>query len=833
MSRPKNKSRTRPDKRPGTKAVQPPTAGSARNRSIWLLFPALLAATLLAYQPSWRGGLLWDDNAHITAPSLRSGAGLWRIWSDISATQQYYPVTHSAFWLMSMLWGDRTAGYHLANILLHALSAFLLVLILRRLSIPGAYFAGMIFALHPVFVESVAWISELKNTLSGVLCLAAALAYLEFDSGRKRRLYAASLVLFILALLAKSVTATLPAALLVVFWWRRGTLRLRRDVVPLLPFLAAAVAAGMFTAWVERSVIGAEGESFGFTLIERCLIAGRAVWFYLGKLFWPADLIFLYPRWQIDAAAWPQYLYPFSLAVALAALWWLRGRTRAPLAAMLVFGGMLLPAIGFFNVYPFVFSFVADHFQYLASIAVITLFAAGATAAARSLKPAWAPPAGALVLGIALALLTWCQSRQYTDAETLYRATIGRNPASWLARNNLASLLLARSKADITDAVAHLQEAIRLKPDYAGAWMNLGNAWRTMGRYQDALAAHEKAVALNRNIPAAHANLGLTLVAFGRRDEAIGRYHEAIRLKPDFAEPHLFLGEALLQAGRLEEAASEVREALRLHPAYPEACNALANVTLRMGRIEEAIAEYRKALSYRPGYAAAHTNLGTAYALSGRIAEAVAQHQEALRLRPDFAEAHLNLGKALQAQGRLQDSVAQFRETLRLHPADPEAVQLLGAALQKLGRPEEALRILGENVRDHPDSAPARAAFAAALLARGQAIDALAQYQEALRLQPGAAPLHYQLGIALQSLGRHEEAIPHYREALGSRPDDAEAHNALGAALASRGRLEEAFAHFQEALKIEPDYAGARANLARAAALLGRPVTAPAARTGK
>jgi hypothetical protein len=285
---------TRPNPKP--KPPAEPSTASPHRRLTWLLLPALLLVTLLAYHPVWHGSLLWDDNAHITLSELRSAHGLWRIWFDLDATQQYYPAVHSAFWLLVRVWGDQTPGYHIVNIVLHALSGFLLYLILCRLSIPGAGLAAMIFALHPVYVESVAWISELKNTLSGVLYLGTALSYLNFDRDRQKRFYAAALALFMLALLSKSVTTTLPAALLVVFWWQRGTLSRRRDIAPLLPFFVLGAAGGFFTAWVERTVIGAEGAAFHFTIIERCLIAGRAIWFYLAKLFWPAHLIFIYPR---------------------------------------------------------------------------------------------------------------------------------------------------------------------------------------------------------------------------------------------------------------------------------------------------------------------------------------------------------------------------------------------------------------------------------------------------------------------------------------------------------------------------------------------------------
>ena len=261
-------------------------------------------------------------------------------------------------------------GYHLVNIILHCVSAALLFRLLRRLKVPGAHLAAAIFALHPVQVESVAWISELKNTLSTPCYLAAMLAYLRFDRTRDKPWYFLALLCFALALSSKTVTATLPAAMLLIFWWQRGGLGWRRDVLPLLPFFAFGSIAGCLTAWAERK-LGAEGRLFDFGLLERFLIAGRVVWFYLAKLLWPVDLIFIYPRWQVSERVSWQYLFPLAAAGLLWMLWRLRQRARAPLAAALFFGGTLFPVLGFFNVYPFRFSWVADHFQYLAGVGVI------------------------------------------------------------------------------------------------------------------------------------------------------------------------------------------------------------------------------------------------------------------------------------------------------------------------------------------------------------------------------------------------------------------------------------------------------------------------------
>jgi tetratricopeptide (TPR) repeat protein len=810
--------------RPPVKRPTPP--GQQRiettlGKKTLLLLPALLLATLLAYYPAWHGGMLWDDNAHITTPGLRSVEGLGRIWFDLGATQQYYPVVHSAFWVLFKLWGSTTLGYHLVNIVLHVLSAFLLALILRRLSIPGAWLAAMIFALHPVCVESVAWIAELKNTLSGALYLGAALAYFQFDERRQKRSYALAAALFILALLSKSVTATLPAGLLIIFWWQRGTIGRRRDIVPLMPFFIVGVGGGLFTAWVERTQIGAQGAGFDFNLVERCLIAGRAVWFYLAKLCWPANLIFIYPRWQVSQDVWWQYLYPLGALALLAGLWLIRKRSRAPLAAMLFFCGTLFPALGFFNVYPFVFSFVADHFQYLASIAIITLFSAASTTFLKRWKPRQVSVGAALVLGGILSVLTWNQSREYVDAETLYRTTIDRNPSCWLAHNNLGFLKLGGSMAEVKEGMEHFQEALDLKPDYAGARMNLGTALRTMGRYAEAIAQYNEALRLDPNIPEAHTNLGATLKAVGRLDEAINQYHQALRLKPDLPESHLLLGEALQETGHLAEAVAQIQEALRFNPEYPQAYNSLGNALLRMGRLEVAITQYQHAFLLKPDYAAAHTNLGVAYQAAGRLEDAMAQHKEALRLRPDFPEAYVNLGKALQMLRQVDEAAAQYREAIRRDPNYTGAYAALGTALELLGRPEEALKQYEESLRLNPESAEAHDNLGLALLQMGRATEAMTHFKEALRLQPDFAAAHYDLGNAYHASGHLDEAIMHYQEALKKAPDVAEIHNSLGMAFAATGRFEEAVLQFREALRLKSDYAEARSNLAKATAARG------------
>jgi hypothetical protein len=313
-----------------------PSVGDRARRN-WLPALLLMALTIMAYQPAWHAGIIWDDDDYITPLKLRSLNGLARIWTQPGATHQYYPLVHTVFWVEHKLCGDATTEYHWVNILLHASSALLVAKILRRLKIPGAWLAAALFALHPVEVESVAWITELKNTLSGLFYLSATLVYLGFDRKRSWENYALALGLFILGLLCKTVIATLPAALLVVLWWQRGKLSWKRDVLALTPFFIAGLGAGLFTAWMERKFVGAAGAEFDFSLLQRILIAGRDIWFYLAKLCWPVNLAFIYHRWNVSQGVWWQYLFPAAALLLLALLYW--RRWRGPLAGLLFFVG--------------------------------------------------------------------------------------------------------------------------------------------------------------------------------------------------------------------------------------------------------------------------------------------------------------------------------------------------------------------------------------------------------------------------------------------------------------------------------------------------------------
>ncbi len=632
----------------------------------WQLVVFLTAAVFIAYLPAWHGGFIWDDEAHVTKPELQSFGGLYRIWFELGATQQYYPLLHSAFWIQHRLWGDSPLGYHLVNIGLHAMAALLAAILLRRLKIPGAWLAAAVFALHPVHVESVAWISELKNTLSAVFYLSAALAYLRFDQTRKPSAYGLAMALFLLGLMSKTVTATLPGALLVVFWWQRGRIEWKRDVLPLLPFFAVGAVAGVCTALVERHLIGAKGEQFDLSLVERLLLAGRAPWFYLSKLLWPANLLFIYPRWRLDPTAAWQYLFPAASLLALAALWRLRTRWRGPLAGALFFLGTLFPVLGFCNVYPFLFSYVADHFQYLASLGAIVPLCAGATLlfnrGSTGRRAAGYALAGLLLC--TLAALTWRQASMYTDVETLYRKTIARNPDCWMAHNNLG-IVLGRDKR-LEEAQQSLQKALEIRPKN------------------------------NANI---HNNLGGVLKLKGQFEEAAAHFELAIREKPDSIVFHMNLANTLSALNRTDDAASHYRRVLELDRDYPDANNNLGMIHLRRGETETAIPLFRNALRAHPDCIEARCNLGDALSRQGEFSKAVTQWREALRVQPNFAMAadHLAWTLATCSDASLRNAPAAVelaQRTVRLtNGGDPAPLDTLAAAYAEAGRFADAVEI--------------------------------------------------------------------------------------------------------------------------------------------
>jgi len=622
---------------------------------------ALLSITIfLVYQPCWHGLAVWDDEAHLTKFPLQSYQGLFRIWLEPGATQQYYPLTHTIFWVEHLLWRDSMLGYHLVSISLHALSALLLVAILSKLSCRCAWLAAAIWALHPLQVESVAWISELKNTLSGACFLGSALLYLHDESlqnrpnSKKKRLflYLAALGLFLCGLLAKSVIATLPVVLFMVLLWKKHRRVTRWDSLSLAPFLGIGIISGLYTAHVEQMYVvhekGFSDFSWHLSLQDRLLVAGRAFWFYLGKLCWPSDLTFIYPHWKVDPHVWWQSLYPMGavfLFVCLLVATLGKRIGAAPLTALLCYVAILFPAMGFLDVYPFRYSFVANHFQYLAGIAPMALFAAAfqRPQSPLEMRDRWLPfpfnPRALLgfCLLFMLALQSHRLSGEFKDEETLWRATLAKNPDSSLALNNLGNLVANRGNS--AEAVRLLNHALEIDPNFGEI----------------------------------HCNLGLALMERGDHgDLEMAEFHlkKAAELTPTFGETQLGLGKLLIGKGNFSAGVEAYRKAVLLNPHSPLPHNRLGEAFSRQGNWADALTEYAKAVSLDSGDAESLAGLGSSLLALGRVNEALDPLKRATVIHPALADAHNNLAIALIRSGRMPDAVKEFELAVQLVPAD-------------------------------------------------------------------------------------------------------------------------------------------------------------------
>jgi tetratricopeptide (TPR) repeat protein len=546
---------------------------------------ALVLATFIAYLPALRGGWVWDDNAYVTDnPLLVDPKGLQKIWFSLESPSQYFPLTYTSFRVERALWGLEPLGYHLTNVLLHAVNALLVWLLLARIPLPGALLAAAVFALHPVQVESVAWVAERKNVLSALfflLTLGAFLRALGSEGREAGRWLGISLCCCALALFSKTTAAVLPAVLLLLVWWREGKVAARRWL-QVAPFAALGLGLGLVSVWWERVQQGTWGPEFAFTAAERLLIAGRALPFYLGKLLWPAALSFSYPRWEIASGDLRSYLWPAAVIAALAALWLARRRLgRGPFAAALFFIICLLPLIGPFSLYTFRFSFVADHYQYLACLGPIALFAAALGRAWERLpraRTACAAAGGVLLL--ACGALTWQRAGVYRDDLTLWRDTLAKNPSSWFVLNNYADAL--HQRGDVAGALGPASEALRLKPDDPFVLTNYGSILQSSGRFEEAAACYREALRILPGYPRAQAKLGSLLALGGASGEAQGLIRDALRDPGLRARAHLRMGDAHAMSGRLPEAAAAYRHALELRPDLDEARVKLQEVESRL-----------------------------------------------------------------------------------------------------------------------------------------------------------------------------------------------------------------------------------------------------------
>jgi len=503
-------------------------------------FPGLLLilAVVLVYAPVWWAGFVWDDASELTAnPVIVGPLGLKEIWSTIAA--RFYPLVLTTFWVEHKLWGLAPLPYHLVSVFLHGACAVVLWRVLRVLQIPGAWLGAALWALHPVQVESVAWVAEMKNTESGLFYLLTILFFVKWLRANDTAggfNYALTLLFAALAMAGKSSTVILPLVLMLCAWWVEGRLRWRHLAISGPMLLMSAVAAALALWTVEVQGVNTDTQ-WALSWPQRLIIAGNAVWFYLGKLLWPHPLMAVYPRWEIDASHGSEYLPLMAVIVVLFIFWLKRGTWARPwFFAFCYFLVALLPVLGLANHFILRYSFVFDHFQYLASMGPLALAGAGIMTFSESFlsqKPRLRTGlcAGLLLL---LALTSWQRAWVFESTPTLWTDALAKNPSCWIGHYNLGVVFLEAGDND--KAMLHFQKAVEINPGFAKAHCDFGDTLFYGGDLDKAKDQFEKAIAIDPNYTEAHYNLGHVFLQKGQLIEAAMQFREALRLQPDFSE---------------------------------------------------------------------------------------------------------------------------------------------------------------------------------------------------------------------------------------------------------------------------------------------------------
>jgi tetratricopeptide (TPR) repeat protein len=617
---------------------------------IWLPQVLLIAATTLwIYWPALQGGFVWDDNWYIVDnPLMKKGAGLWKIWFQPGSFTEYYPLTQSVQWLQWQLWGENTLGYHLLNIVLHILNALLVWRLLARFGLKYAWIGGLLFAVHPAQVDSVAWIVELKNTLSLPFFLLAMGFWIDYEDRHWPRDYACALVFFVVAMLGKITMTPFPFVILLYAWWRRGRIGWA-DLRASVPFFVVSLALGFMTVWADHiySDSGHDEAAIATSLLARVANAGSILGFYLYRAFVPIDYLPAYPQWTASPSSFFGWL-PFLLTTVVACWFWSRRQTWGRHAGL---GGgffvlMLSPFLGFLWLKYMDFTWVMDHFLYLPMIGLIGL----GMAALENLEARY--PAGqrflmggVTVIAALMALESHAFANLFSNDETLWRYTVDRTPDSWLAHNNLGADLV--KEGHVEEGIGEYEEVLRLNPGDSDGHYNLGVALEKLGNDQAAQDQYRQAVQLNGREAKNYINLANSLQKTGHRAEAIAQYEKAVQIIPDFAQLHYNLGSLQLQSGNFPAAIEQFGQAVKIDPGLAQARENLGIALVQTGRLPEAVAQFKAAVRIDYGYVIAHDNLALALGQMGRTEEAIEQFQQALQLDPQDQ-------RALEGMAQLQ-----------------------------------------------------------------------------------------------------------------------------------------------------------------------------------
>ena len=675
----------------------------------WLFAGALMIAVIVVYLPVWHAGFVWDDDNHVTQnPCIVGPLGLKEIWTTNAA--RFFPLSLTTYWIIHSLWGLAPLPYHLANVLQHGASAIVLWRVLEGLRVPGARMGAALWALHPVGVESVAWIAELKNTQSALFYLLAILFYVKWLKtkpgsleGEGAGIYGLSLLCAAAAMASKSSTVVLPLVLCLCAWWIEGGWK--RGLVSAIPFFLVGGVASYLTIHAVKveGVADYHPELWQRTWPERVVTVGLVVWFYLGRLIWPHPLMTIYPRWPIDSGHAVSYFGVVAVVAVLGMLWRFRNRWGRPyFFAFAYFLVALLPVLGLVDHYFLRFSLVADHMQYLAAIGPLALAGAMLSRIGAALTPG-RMARGALYLGVlfVLGIVSWQRAWVYQSQESLWIDALAKNPAAWSGWLNLGRVHLQRGQFDA--AVFDLRQAVAWNPGYAEAYNDLGRALVQEGNINEGLADFQKAVEIVPRFGPPHSNIGNIFLLRGQMDEAISEYQTAVQINPDDVAAHTSLGAVWLQKGDSNRALAEFQAAVALDPANSRAHYSLGLVLDQKGNADAAIMEYRAALEFDPQDALAAGKLGDDLTLAGQMDEAAAQYRKVLEINPGDLSTRKNLAVALCKKGEMDAAMDQFEKILAVSPNDPEVHNGMGIVLARKGEIVAAVAEFQEAVRLKPD----------------------------------------------------------------------------------------------------------------------------------
>jgi Tfp pilus assembly protein PilF len=751
-----------------------------RNR---ILQAALIVlAGLWVYSPSYHGEWLWDDDQMLTAnPTVQhrmtldpnvptdSLATLKKLWFSPDGPD-YFPLSYTALWAQWPFFGMESTGYHVTTILFHISGALLFWALLAKMKIPGAWLSGFLFAIHPVCVESVAWISETKNTVSLPFFMLSCIFWVAQDdepaATKRQRFYVLSIIFFLISMLAKTSIVAFPVVTLLYAWWKRRKVT-ERDIVLSLPLFAISIVLGLVTIsyqWgraigQEKIIIADLLTMDGF--LSRTAIAGMGILHYLASIVWPVGLLPIYPRWEVDPLnhwmflAWP---------ILFAGIWWMWRKRNAAFPSdwgrhgLFVIGFFLLmlaPVLGFVTISYMRITWVADHFVYKPMISVVAFLGAGVVVFYNRLKESSKLTflvIGSLLLA-ALAFLGFRQTIVWKDEDHLWEYTLKHNNNAWQAHNRLGAR--KASRGDIDGAHYHFLNATRLRPDLGETHNNLGSSFLARSQILEQQGDHSGA----------------------EREKAAGIHHfsEACRVTPQITVFHVNLANALTNAGRFAEAGEKYKEILSNNPNNPAMINNYGFALFNQGKKQEAIAQFRRALEIAPDLKDARESL--AMALSDEC-------KELLNKDPKNPTLINNYGVALLNQGMREAAIDQFRHALEIAPNLKDASDNLANAMADKNVSTASSPIPPPKGKSGELEYDKNIADTMAIA--GRFIEAGEKYKELLKREPNNPTLINNYGTILFRQGKNDEAITQYRRALELSPDLKDASSNLAVALSQK-----------------------------------------------